>query len=127
MLHKNQRSLSFIIFIFTIFLVNLNCDFETDTCSWKNEKFNGQQDWILNKGKTPSAGTGPLADHTKKTQQGDDIVIKTFLLFKKNKKLFYMIRKKTHPYNMHNTSLYAHSLNVILLKKEKFKTKCKVV
>lgn len=45
------------------------CDFETDTCSWKNvlgDNFN----WTRDSGGTPSLGTGPSTDHTTGTRNG---------------------------------------------------------
>ncbi len=40
-------------------------DFETGTLgSWTNTAIGDQQDWTLDQGGTPSAGTGPSVDHT---------------------------------------------------------------
>jgi hypothetical protein len=41
-----------------------NCDFEEDTCAWKNAEFGAQVEWLRHKGVTPSSGTGPSVDHT---------------------------------------------------------------
>ncbi|XP_077978884.1 MAM and LDL-receptor class A domain-containing protein 1-like [Glandiceps talaboti] len=52
------------------------CDFEVDMCGWKNEK-SDNFDWTLYSGKTNKRGTGPLTDHTTRSEQGSYLVIVT--------------------------------------------------
>ncbi|XP_066300034.1 MAM and LDL-receptor class A domain-containing protein 1-like [Branchiostoma lanceolatum] len=47
-----------------------NCDFETDLCTWTNAQQGDDFDWVLNNGNTGSSGTGPDADHTLGSSQG---------------------------------------------------------
>lgn len=47
-----------------IFKASIDCDFETGLCGWTNDAHDNY-DWKHNKGRTPTAGTGPSADHTK--------------------------------------------------------------
>ncbi|CAN8030092.1 unnamed protein product, partial [Ixodes persulcatus] len=47
------------------------CDFEKDMCGWDNNGGSeANRNWVRNSGSTPSAGTGPLADHTLGTADG---------------------------------------------------------
>jgi len=48
---------------------NLACNFEKPNCSWKSSD-KGVKPWRLGRGKTPSARTGPQADHTLNTTKG---------------------------------------------------------
>jgi hypothetical protein len=41
----------------------LDCDFETDFCSWETKGF-ADFEWTRTSSKTPSLDTGPLGDHT---------------------------------------------------------------
>lgn len=43
----------------------MDCDFENDICSWSQSTAD-DFDWLRISGQTPSAGTGPNGDHTKK-------------------------------------------------------------
>ena len=47
------------------------CDFENDRCTWTNTRMEDDFDWIIGKGYTPSGSTGPNADHTKQTGDGE--------------------------------------------------------
>lgn len=52
---------------FTKFLLleaNIDCDFENGLCGWTNDR-QDDYDWRRHRGRTPTAGTGPSADHTK--------------------------------------------------------------
>ncbi|XP_040066433.1 MAM and LDL-receptor class A domain-containing protein 2 isoform X1 [Ixodes scapularis] len=47
------------------------CDFEKDMCGWDNKGGSeANRNWVRNSGSTPSAGTGPFADHTLGTADG---------------------------------------------------------
>ncbi|XP_071486324.1 MAM and LDL-receptor class A domain-containing protein 1-like [Diadema antillarum] len=46
------------------------CDFETDLCSWTNERTRDDRDWLRNNGDTPTDYTGPTVDHTYGTALG---------------------------------------------------------
>ncbi|CAN7937765.1 unnamed protein product [Ixodes hexagonus] len=47
------------------------CDFEKDMCGWDNAiAAQANRNWVRNMGSTPTAGTGPLADHTLGTADG---------------------------------------------------------
>ncbi|XP_006821082.1 MAM and LDL-receptor class A domain-containing protein 2-like [Saccoglossus kowalevskii] len=46
-----------------------SCDFEKGLCSWKNT-FGDSMDWVENKGRTGTGGTGPSTDHTLGTEYG---------------------------------------------------------
>ena len=48
---------------------SIDCDFESATCNWQQDT-NDQLDWNLQSGETPTAATGPSADHTFGTLQG---------------------------------------------------------
>lgn len=52
-----------------------SCDFEKDTCAWRNMNFNDTMDWERARGRTASAGTGPAADHTLNTPYGTYLYI----------------------------------------------------
>ena len=45
------------------------CDFEGNTCGWKNVR-GDQFDWTRDSGGTPSVKTGPSTDHTTGTRNG---------------------------------------------------------
>ena len=49
-----------------------SCDFEQDMCAWKNAPptTSTKLQWIRHRGSTPSAGSGPLVDHTLGTEYG---------------------------------------------------------
>ncbi|XP_072039248.1 MAM and LDL-receptor class A domain-containing protein 2-like [Amphiura filiformis] len=47
-----------------------NCDFESDDICGYSQLFDDEMDWIRFTGSTPSAGTGPTADHTLGTSGG---------------------------------------------------------
>ncbi|XP_067654243.1 MAM and LDL-receptor class A domain-containing protein 1-like [Haliotis asinina] len=49
--------------------LDLNCDFESDLCLWKQAK-DDEKDLMLNSGPTSSTQTGPPADHTLKDASG---------------------------------------------------------
>eukprot|EP00112_Aurelia_sp_Birch-Aquarium-sp1_P007646 Seg1835.11 transcript_id=Seg1835.11/GoldUCD/mRNA.D3Y31 product="Zinc metalloproteinase nas-15" protein_id=Seg1835.11/GoldUCD/D3Y31 len=42
----------------------LDCDFDSESCKWKNEDTNFHFYWQRRSGETPSRYTGPLGDHT---------------------------------------------------------------
>ena len=46
-----------------------DCTFETGSCFWNNVICD-DDDWLINKGLTPSFSTGPSVDHTKSTKKG---------------------------------------------------------
>ena len=48
---------------------SVDCDFESAVCNWRQDS-QDQFDWVVQSGQTPSAGTGPTADHTYSTNQG---------------------------------------------------------
>ncbi|XP_063781223.1 MAM and LDL-receptor class A domain-containing protein 1 [Pseudophryne corroboree] len=50
------------------------CSFEFDLCDWKQSQ-NDDFDWNLRAGSTPTAGTGPVTDHTLQTPSGFYIFI----------------------------------------------------
>ncbi|KAK7473655.1 hypothetical protein BaRGS_00035133, partial [Batillaria attramentaria] len=52
------------------------CDFESGLCSWTNSQ-KDDFDWMLHKGTTASANTGPRTDHTLKTQAGTYIYMES--------------------------------------------------
>ncbi|XP_046355169.2 collagen alpha-1(XXVII) chain-like [Haliotis rufescens] len=52
-----------------------DCDFESP-CSWKDETTD-TLDWTMNKGGTPSVGTGPSNDHTLENANGHYIYLET--------------------------------------------------
>ncbi|XP_060564981.1 MAM and LDL-receptor class A domain-containing protein 1-like [Ruditapes philippinarum] len=41
-----------------------SCNFEKDTCSWRNTQIGDDFDWLRKQGHTGSSGTGPSKDHT---------------------------------------------------------------
>lgn len=47
------------------------CDFEADTCQWKDISV-GQFVWQRDQNGTITANTGPSVDHTTGTELGDD-------------------------------------------------------
>lgn len=51
-----------------------SCDFEHDTCEWRNRR-NDKFDWERVHGKTVTSNTGPSADHTLNTQYGTYLYI----------------------------------------------------
>ncbi|XP_046549289.1 MAM and LDL-receptor class A domain-containing protein 2-like [Haliotis rubra] len=55
---------------------DLNCDFESDLCLWKQAK-DDEKDLTLNTGPTPSTQTGPPADHTLKDASGHYLYLET--------------------------------------------------
>ncbi|XP_022098207.1 MAM and LDL-receptor class A domain-containing protein 1-like isoform X2 [Acanthaster planci] len=56
-------------------LLDLNCDFDSNTfCAYKNSP-NDDFDWLLNRGSTLSSGTGPDVDHTTGNPSGFYIYI----------------------------------------------------
>ena len=57
--------------------IDWNCDFEKDShCEWSQiHDGNDDFDWSIHNGPTPSAGTGPLVDHTTGTKEGSYIYI----------------------------------------------------
>lgn len=52
-----------------------SCDFEEDTCTWKNIATGDDFDWESGTGATLSAGTGPGVDHTLNTTFGSYMYI----------------------------------------------------
>ncbi|CAF0808194.1 unnamed protein product, partial [Brachionus calyciflorus] len=61
-----------------------NCDFEEDTCAWKNIESGAEYEWLRHRGNTPSYNTGPSTDHTLGTEFG------TYLYFETS----YPVREK---------------------------------
>nr|KAG5688422.1 hypothetical protein BaRGS_001204 [Batillaria attramentaria] len=54
-----------------------DCDFESKTfCQWTNTR-DDRFDWMLTQGSTPTANTGPTADHTRGDAQGTYAFIET--------------------------------------------------
>lgn len=49
---------------YDIHSATIDCDFENDLCGWAND-VKDDYDWRRNRGRTPTAGTGPSTDHTK--------------------------------------------------------------
>ena len=45
-------------------------DFDNDWGGWANTWYGDTFDWIINRGPTPSEGTGPEVDHTTTSGQG---------------------------------------------------------
>ncbi|XP_076802493.1 MAM and LDL-receptor class A domain-containing protein 1-like [Clavelina lepadiformis] len=55
-----------------------HCDFESGLCGWFNSRNEGDDfDWIRSSGATPSAYTGPTADHTTGTDKGHYVYIES--------------------------------------------------
>ncbi|CAH3118157.1 unnamed protein product [Pocillopora meandrina] len=54
----------------------INCDFESDICTWTQDKTD-QFDWTRRAGSTASSSTGPSADHTKGNGNGWYVYIET--------------------------------------------------
>ncbi|CAF1067818.1 unnamed protein product, partial [Brachionus calyciflorus] len=54
-----------------------DCDFEEDTCAWKNAEKDADFEWIRNRGSTPSSFSGPSVDHTLGTSRGTYLFIET--------------------------------------------------
>uniref|UniRef100_H2YIR2 MAM domain-containing protein n=1 Tax=Ciona savignyi TaxID=51511 RepID=H2YIR2_CIOSA len=55
-----------------------NCDFEAGLCGWHNTYGEGDDfDWIWSSGATPSAYTGPTADHTTGTDEGHYLYVES--------------------------------------------------
>ena len=52
-----------------------SCDFEENTCSWKNAEKDVDFNWVRMRGSTPSDGTGPSVDHTLGTPYGTYIFL----------------------------------------------------
>jgi len=48
----------------------MTCDFETDTCGWDHRDVEGDFPWVVGKGPTPAAGSGPSFDHTTEINSG---------------------------------------------------------
>jgi hypothetical protein len=72
----NRRQLK-LSFLFTAALMSqthaqsaLNCDFESGGCFFSNYDSVNAWGWKTNSGQTPTALTGPSADHTTNTTQG---------------------------------------------------------
>ncbi|XP_028391577.1 uncharacterized protein LOC114516333 [Dendronephthya gigantea] len=53
------------------------CDFELNTCSWRNEKETDNFEWKRHRTSTPTLGTGPVYDNTKKTAYGVYLYVET--------------------------------------------------
>lgn len=47
-----------------------NCDFESGFCTWRNDHYGDDFDWLRNRGTTTSGRTGPSVDHTLGTRTG---------------------------------------------------------
>ena len=47
----------------------INCNFETNFCTWKQVRNTDQFDWTRQAGSTASSSTGPSADHTTGTSE----------------------------------------------------------
>lgn len=63
---------------------NIRCNFDSDTCQWKNVKGEDDFDWTRHTGSTGSIGTGPHTDHTTgsgKFLRKFNCVFHTFQLF----------------------------------------------
>ena len=46
-------------------LISGTCSFDQHTfCSWRNERYNDNFDWLIRYGTTPSKNTGPTSDHS---------------------------------------------------------------
>ena len=56
-----------------------DCNFEEDTCAWKNAEKNVDFEWVRHRGETPSGSdaTGPSIDHTYGTSRGTYLFIDT--------------------------------------------------
>lgn len=46
------------------------CSFEDGFCDWTNTKEGDDSEWVMNRGSTPTEGTGPRYDHTLGTALG---------------------------------------------------------
>lgn len=69
------HSMVFIIWL-VIFLSTGVCNFEKNTCSWKNLKTD-DFDWLRHRGRSASSSTGPTADHTLGNSKGYYMYIET--------------------------------------------------
>jgi len=48
-----------------------DCDFDSDLCSWTNDKSGDSFDWAQQSGSTNSGSTGPRSDHTQGNTKGE--------------------------------------------------------
>ncbi|XP_065844411.1 MAM and LDL-receptor class A domain-containing protein 2-like isoform X2 [Oscarella lobularis] len=62
-----------------------DCTFETGSCFWNNVICD-DDDWLINKGLTPSFSTGPSVDHTKSTKKGHYLYYEAGRFFSQLKK-----------------------------------------
>merc|ERR1719239_1420401 len=53
-----------------------SCDFEQDNCGWSHDTSADFQ-WLRHKGSTPTAKTGPQADHTTGTAEGHYVFVES--------------------------------------------------
>ena len=53
-----------------VFYFPVSCDFEINTCSWRNEEQVDSFDWRRHRTNTPTLLTGPSYDNTKKSIYG---------------------------------------------------------
>ena len=58
-----------IVYIFLYYSL-VSCDFELNTCSWRNEKQDDNFEWQRQRGSTPTLLTGPRLDNTKQSRYG---------------------------------------------------------
>jgi len=61
-----------------------DCDFEEDTCAWKNAENGAKVEWVRYRGSTPTINTGPSVDHTLGTPFGTYLYFETSSPTRKN-------------------------------------------
>uniref|UniRef100_A0A2C9KZ22 MAM domain-containing protein n=1 Tax=Biomphalaria glabrata TaxID=6526 RepID=A0A2C9KZ22_BIOGL len=52
------------------------CDFEDGLCGWSHD-LTDDFNWVINQGETPTANTGPMADHTKNDSSGHYLFVES--------------------------------------------------
>lgn len=71
LLYNSELSLKIMVILSSFFLIIGSCDFESGLCTWHNTLQGDQFDWTINQGRTSSQNTGPQADHSLGTPNGN--------------------------------------------------------